>query len=343
MGLRDLKRSISESCTSCGNCVKECLFLQKHGTPKEIADSPEFKAEAAFECSLCRLCEAVCPVSLGSAAMLLEFRREALRSEPDILKRYKHLLTYESLGSSKLLTRYNIPDGCDTVLFPGCEFSHTRFDLLKKLYKMLKSEDKNLGIVLDCCFKPSHDLGRADFFDQKIKKLEGNLSRRGIKKIITLCPSCLVTLREHLPGIKVSMVYERLSGIKAKHDISSDAHIIDPCTVRFDKDIITEVRELLSKSGVPVKELKHSGEKTLCCGEGGATNHVTPKYKDSWLKKRREEVSGTVITYCAGCNNILRDLGDVRHLLDILLENKTPHRKHNVFGYLKRALLKYFL
>ena len=39
ISLREVMAHISETCTDCGECVIECGFLEKYGTPKEIADS----------------------------------------------------------------------------------------------------------------------------------------------------------------------------------------------------------------------------------------------------------------------------------------------------------------
>ncbi|MBI4793109.1 MAG: 4Fe-4S dicluster domain-containing protein, partial [Deltaproteobacteria bacterium] len=72
----------SGKCIECKLCRKECRFLQKYGSPKHIADTYD-PASARdqlmpFECSLCQLCAAVCPVKINPAAMFLEMRREAV-------------------------------------------------------------------------------------------------------------------------------------------------------------------------------------------------------------------------------------------------------------------------
>ena len=60
---------ISEKCIRCDYCRDECEFLRRHGKPKDIADSynPEDLncLSMPFECSLCGLCDAVCPVNIN--------------------------------------------------------------------------------------------------------------------------------------------------------------------------------------------------------------------------------------------------------------------------------------
>ena len=79
-------RNVSEKCTGCEACQKDCEFLRKYGKPKEIADAydPSDKVHQAmpFECSLCGLCASVCPEKINPAAMFLEMRREKLRLSP---------------------------------------------------------------------------------------------------------------------------------------------------------------------------------------------------------------------------------------------------------------------
>lgn len=339
--LPDLRSEVGGECISCNKCVKECLFLQRYGAPELIAKSADFKPETAFECSLCALCEALCPKGLNVSGMFLQLRRDALKeSAGRILKKFKKLLTYEKIGASKLLKTYYIPKGCDTALFPGCEFPHTRADLTKKLYETLRAKNNNIGVVLDCCLKISHDLGRDEYFNSNISVLQERLIGCGVKTILTVCTNCYVTLKAHLSGIEVKMVYDELGGtIKERALPVEEYHLVDPCSVRFEKELLGSVRDIAS-SCVQIKELEYSMEKTLCCGDGGGTEFVTPQYKENWLRKRSYGITSNVLTYCVGCTNNVQTDGKRRHLLDILLGDKKGIRKHNVLGYLKRFFLK---
>ena len=58
-------------------------------------------------------------------------------------------------GTSKKYTYYGFPEQCHTVLFPGCALAGTRPDKVMKVYQSIKESIPNLGIVLDCCNKPS--------------------------------------------------------------------------------------------------------------------------------------------------------------------------------------------
>ncbi|MFO7749102.1 MAG: VTT domain-containing protein [Desulfobacteraceae bacterium] len=69
---------ITEKCVNCPKCTEQCDFLKQNGTPKFIAENylPEDPGwlTLAFSCSLCGLCEAVCPVNLSPGDLFLEMR-----------------------------------------------------------------------------------------------------------------------------------------------------------------------------------------------------------------------------------------------------------------------------
>ncbi len=96
--------------------------------------------------------------------MFLSLRSDHISKNPEYLNRYAGLLRYEALGSSKLLSLYALPPGCDTVFFPGCNLPGTRAAVTERLFLEMAERMPRLGLVLDCCNKPSHDLGREDFF-----------------------------------------------------------------------------------------------------------------------------------------------------------------------------------
>ncbi|TFG35946.1 MAG: hypothetical protein E4H45_02165 [Nitrospirales bacterium] len=113
--LQEELNSISEKCINCKLCQKECAFLRKYGKPKEIADSydPSDKAHQGmpFECSLCQLCAAVCPVKINPALMFLEMRRETVKSGSGDYHEHAVILGYEKRGTTKRFSIYTLPKG----------------------------------------------------------------------------------------------------------------------------------------------------------------------------------------------------------------------------------------
>ncbi|MEI8172692.1 MAG: VTT domain-containing protein [Deltaproteobacteria bacterium] len=342
---------VLETCTDCGLCRDECGFLEKYGTPKEIADSydPGTKDGQVmpFECSLCRLCNAVCPHGVNPSGLFLEMRREAVERNTSSFTEYNTLLAYEQRGMSKRFTWYGLPEGCRTVLFPGCALPGTRPGRTIELYDTLRKQESTVGIVLDCCGKISHDLGRETLFRDMFEEMTAYLLDRGIREVLVVCPNCHDIFSRYGAGLNIRTVYESLpksivSGALKSHDIV----IHDPCGVRFHKDAHAAVRRLVGMTGVASREMNHSAERTLCCGSGAGVNVLSPELADRWLKRTWKEAGDRrIVTYCCGCAGRLNGRVPAVHVLDVLTEPEVALAgKSKVSGapftYLNRLRIK---
>jgi len=352
--LDDSLREISEHCIECKICVKQCAFLKKYGTPKKIADSwhPQERnvSASAFECSLCSLCTAVCPVEIDPKRMFLEMRRYAVTKGNSDFTQQKPLINFEKRGTSKRYSFYGLPAGCDTVLFPGCALAGSRPLRVMQLFDHLQKKlFPNLGIVLDCCTKPSHDLGRSDYFHAMFSEMQQYLVNHGIKTVLVACPSCSAIFTKYGEVLNCRSVYDILAVEYWQPETKIPAApvtIQDSCVARFETTLQNSVRKLILARGVSYEEMKHHGEKTLCCGEGGGAHFVAPDLAGNWGEMRSLEArKRRTITYCAGCAHFLRKVAPTAHLLDLLFDPaETLAGKVRVakspFTYLDRWLLK---
>jgi Fe-S oxidoreductase len=323
-------KSVSRKCIKCNLCIKECEFLKRYGKPGEIADGylsgGNGDLSIAFKCSLCRLCTAVCPVDIDPSKMFLEMRRLATAQGKGFDDECKGILAYEMRGVSKRYTLYELPEGCDTIFFPGCTLPGTRPRITMALFEYLRRIIPSIGVVLDCCSNISHDLGRQEFFEIQFKEIRRFLADSGIKNVITACPSCYKIFSQYGKDLAVGSVYEFLSGYISPVNAgkSKAAAIHDPCALRFNKDIHDTVRNLVSQIGFVLEEMPHSGSKTLCCGEGGSMKHLSPDLSSQWVAARGAETGGSlVVTYCAGCSNQLGKSMSTIHILDLIFDPKS--------------------
>jgi Fe-S oxidoreductase len=335
-------------CIDCPKCRAECAFLKKYGTPRDIALSYDptetYWLLMAYECNLCGLCGAVCPVGLPPTEMFLEMRREAVDRGAAPLPMHKGLLSYEKRGTSRRFSWYVLPENCHTVFFPGCAFTGTRPKQTLMVFNYLKGFDPLLGMVLDCCCKPSHDLGRSDYVIAMMDELKSFLVHHGIKRIIVACPNCFKMFQAYGNPLEVVTVYEEMVKCGIPESFKADANtrvsIHDPCVVRFDTPIHEAVRKLAAEIGYSTNDMAHSRSKTFCCGEGGNVESVKPELADSWVKRRIDETQGRLLlTYCAGCSNRLNKHAPAVHILDAVLN---PRSVISVKAQISRSPWTYF-
>ena len=344
---------LEQGCTRCGACVSQCAFLQKNGTPGDIAASL-LAGETAidpFTCSLCNLCTTVCPARLAPESFFLEIRRQVIAHGQLPLTPYSAILKYEQRGSSRLFSWYGLPTGCDTVFFPGCTLPGTRPETTWSIYQRLRKNIPLLGVVLDCCHKPSHDLGRQDAFLTWFTDMRDWLIRHNVRHIIVACPNCYKIFHGYGQGLTVRTAWEIFaeSTIDPIHSalVHSRVTVHDPCPLRDHQDAQQSVRTIIRHLGLKVREMRHSRKHTICCGEGGSVGFVNPEMAGKWGEMRKIEAGGDLaITYCAGCAGFLARTGmKVVHLGDLLVNpEKTLAGKASVARaprtYLNRLRLK---
>jgi len=326
VAIHNQAEALHQGCTRCRACVSHCAFLQKNGTPGEIAASllAGNSAVDPFECSLCNLCTGVCPAQIAPGDFFLEMRRQVVAHNKLPVRRYGPILKYEKRGSSRLFSWYGLPTGCDTVFFPGCTLPGTRPETTWSIYQQLQEQIPHLGAVLDCCHKPSHDLGRQDSFLVWFTDMRDWLIRHGVRLIIVACPNCYKIFHEYGHGLHVRTAWEIFAEIKVAtfHPAISHSRVTvhDPCPLRDHQDAQQAVRTILRRLGLKVREMRHSRKHTICCGEGGSVGLINPDLAGKWGEKRKMEAGNDlVITYCAGCAALLAKTGiKVVHLGDLL-------------------------
>ncbi len=324
---------ILEKCTGCGACQVQCAFLTRYGTPKDIflTLDPARQRALAFECSLCGLCRAVCPEKLDPGEAFLALRRDAVSKNQADLSRYSTIMGYEKKGTSALFSCYALPQGCDTIFFPGCTLPGTRPETTWALFETLRALDPDLGIVLDCCTKPSHDLGRESYFHSMFGEMLAFLQARKIKRVWLACPNCYKIFLTYAAQMKVESVYEVLSrtGLPSRFSnhtgpfgntfLADPLVVHDPCPMRDDALVQESVRSLLAGMSLSAGKMAYEKKKTLCCGEGGSVGFIDPTLAREWTQKRKKAArQRPIVTYCAGCAGFLNRATPTFHILDLL-------------------------
>ncbi|BCA81063.1 (Fe-S)-binding protein [Desulfuromonas sp. AOP6] len=319
-----LWKDMAALCTSCGACVTPCAFLRREGSPAAICrrQPAAQQLDKAYDCSLCGQCDALCPEGLRPSTLFLAMRQTLVRRGGFDARAYSGWLRYEKLGNHPLFRRHLIPRGCTTVFFPGCSLPGSRPEGVRDLFRRLRQQDGSIGLVLDCCGKISHDLGREEPFTALFNRLADRLLSRGVHRVLTACPGCSKIFRQAGSPFEVKSVYEVLVeglGESRPGDTAPTVAIHDPCPARFDAAQQQAVRTLVSQAGWRIEELPESGPTTRCCGQGGMVEGKRAGTVSSEAHLIAAQAQGRpLVTSCAACAHALEQAGPVAHVADLM-------------------------
>lgn len=334
--LNRICRQIQEDCTGCRQCMAACPFLQETGcSPGEIARRRPSVLEA-YSCTLCGLCEALCPLGLSPKAMFLAARQEAVRTGQIDINEYRYLFPDRK---STVMSYYRQFHGisyhhlpCDRVgpnaLFPGCVLLTYAPPLIDGLYRHLQAKLGSLSLLTDCCGLPLAQLGLADRAHRFHVALRHKLTGLQVENLYIACPNCYYLLRQVLSAtsIKLFTVYEGLDPAHLPGGGGQVVAIHDSCPDRHAGIFARQVRHALIAKDYIIEELPHHRRHRACCGSGGQVTHFRPDLAEELLTRHRQEFARhpapTVAAYCLGCVlNFAKTSGEkkVQHVLNLLL------------------------
>ena len=163
-------------------------------------------------------------------------------------------------------------------------------------------------------------------------------SRLNAEAVLSLCPTCVLSLKHHYP-VLVGKGLEHVMDISGfLHDkwYPSQAQPIrnfskvtyhDPCHLNFSLGIKKEPRDLIHRAGAKLVESGDEG----CCGFGGTFSLTSMDLSRSIMRKRadayRRTGSEAVVTACPGCmlqlGGGMKDI-PIYHLVELLEQAICP-------------------
>jgi len=197
---------------------------------------------------------------------------------------------------------------------------------LRDAVKVLSNLGVEFGYLADdepCCGGPLHYIGLQVEFAKNAQEMYKELKSLGVKRIISIVPSCTYTLRNLIPGcvdgydLEVKHFSEVVSeGISSRElrfpgEVKVTYH--DPCQLARYLGLIEEPRQILRAiKGIKLVETDWTkGEWATCCGGGGGFEAVFPELSQILAVNRARELLETgaqiIVTHCPGCIVQLRD------------------------------------
>jgi glutamate synthase (NADPH) small chain len=331
----------ADRCLSCEclECVKNCEFLKQFGSYprkyiRQIYNNESITSvgirnanKMINSCSLCGLCEQLCPENLAMQDVYLNARENMVDRKVMPPSAHEFALQDMEFSQSREFALARHAPGFDSsshILFPGCQLAASQPEQVLVLYDYLRNNFAlKTGLILNCCAAPAHWAGEKALFKKSIMELHRTWEEMGQPTIIPACSTCYRMFKDHLPDIHLLSLWEVLDKITRNSEklagIPDAIHVHDPCTARHEPDMQSSVRSLLNKKGIKVIELPLSGRLTECCGFGGLMQNANPELAGIVAKRRAAEGDLDYATYCAMCRDNLSKTGkQVVHLLDIL-------------------------
>ncbi len=354
----------------CLECAKVCEYLSSFGNyPKKyireiynnlsIVMGRRNANKLINSCSLCGLCQEVCPHELHMGLVCKQARQEMVRTGrmPPSAHDFPIRDMFFSNSEKCTLTRHQPgTESSEYVFFPGCQLSASAPGLVKNVYLALtQALSGGVGLMLRCCGAPGDWSGRTELFARSLQEVWEQWQHLGKPKFITACPTCYELFKTHLPEALTVSLYELLDelGIPPEKREGKPAVVAvhDACTTRHESRLQQSVRRILHRLGIQVEELSLSRHKTKCCGYGGLMFFANQELAEKVILRRIEESPRDYVVYCAMCRDYLasKDKPTV-HLLDLLFgaQDDRPAAKrgpgysqrHDNRVHLKNALLR---
>lgn len=115
-------------------------------------------------------------------------------------------------------------------------------------------------------------------------------------------------LKNNLPEAKTVSLWEIYDRLGLPEDSAYAENpgtlaVHDACATRHEKQVHESVRRILKKLHYAIEELRHTGEKTECCGYGGLMCFANPELATQVADRRIGRSGVDYLTYCAMCRD----------------------------------------
>ena len=302
------------SCTTCGACVNQCPVDIEH--IDDIVDMRRYQVLMASEF----------PSELNGLFKNLESKgnpwgmnaadRNAWITEVDF-----EVAVFGMNGEDV------IPDDVEYLFWVGCAgaFEDRAKRTTKAVAELLHIAGVKfmvLGEGESCTGDPARRAGNEFLFQMQAMQNVEVLNEIKAKKIVVTCPHCMNTIGREYPqvGGNYQVVHHsellndlvdagRLTPVSQPNNGSVTYH--DPCYLGRHNNVYVPPRELITDTGAQLIEMPRHGEKSFCCGAGGARMWMEEKIGERVNMNRADEAiatgAKTIAVACPFCSVMLND------------------------------------
>jgi len=298
-------------------------------------DYTEDLAERIFGCFLCGRCKYECKkaaqidIIAVTKAMRKDFVEQGVAipeegaNMADTAFDSGNIFADTSETHTKWAEGLEFKEGSGTLFYPGCLASHRFKEKTNILVQVLQEAGYELDFLGDdqrCCGTPYWITGKTEHAKEWAQDYLEKLQERGVKEIITPCPSCFRAFDEIYPEllgmdefpIKVLHTSEVLAEIVRgkKLDLKNPVDVVvtyhDPCEIGRYRDIYEPPREVIEAiPGIDFREVPRNREHAFCCGGGGGVKVMYEDNSQKAARRRLEDIETTeatvIATVCPAC------------------------------------------
>ncbi len=305
------------SCTTCGACVEQCPVDIEH--VDHIVDMRRYQV----------MIEAEFPTELGTLFRNLENKGNPWGQNQSARMAWAKGLDFEV----PQLTEETLPDDVEYLFWIGCAgaYDDNAKRTVRATAELLHIAGVNYVVLGDgetCNGDPARRSGNEFLFQmlaqQNVEVLNTVFDGRepGRRKIVTTCPHCFNTLGREYPQLDGH--YEVVHHTQLLNQLVRDKRLVpipaadgpavtyhDPCYLGRHNEVYSPPRELVGASGAQLTEMPRHGDRSMCCGAGGARMWMEERIGKRVNLDRVDEAIATgtsaIATGCPFCRVMLTD------------------------------------
>jgi Fe-S oxidoreductase len=317
------------------------------GVPAEAIPRPAligavFSEAFLWQCLTCGACVEECPADNDHIDKIVEMRRHLVMEEARLPEQMAQALRsletrghpFRGTGVGRTawaagldLKRLDQGAQAEWLLWAGCAaaLNERNHGSLRALVGLLRGAGLDVGILGDeetCTGDPARRMGNEYLFQTLAHQNIATLQRRGVRRIVTVCPHCYNTFKNEYPMLggryevwHHSQLLARLLAegrIRPVEPVAQTITFHDPCYLgRHNGEYDAPRRVLDALPGASRVEMARCRDEGFCCGAGGGLYWHEDRSGERISHVRTRQVAATgaqlVATACPFCTLMLED------------------------------------